>query len=185
MAIVTTWKKALERFREHQTTACHLLAIDSIVTLPKTCTDIGSSLSDVYKKEVANNWQILRKILENVQFLARQGIAFQGDTDEDSNFFQLFKLRANDDANMHAWLKKQDKYLSQEIQNEMINFIALRIVSNLAEDIRKNGFFSLMADECTDVSNKEQLAICLRHVDHNLVAHEEFIGFYHIPNFFF
>ena len=66
----------------------------------------------------------------------------------------------------------------------MINIIALRIVSDLAEGIRKNGYFSLMADECTDVSNKEQLAICLRHVDHNLVAHEEFIGFYHIPNIF-
>ena len=35
------WKKVLERFREHQTSACHLLAIDSIVTLPKTCADIA------------------------------------------------------------------------------------------------------------------------------------------------
>ena len=79
------WKKALERFREHQTSACHLLAIDSIVTLPKTGADIGSSLSDVYKTVVAKTRQILRKIFEYVQFLARQGIAFQGDTDEDSN----------------------------------------------------------------------------------------------------
>ena len=47
--------------------------------------------------------------------------AFQGDTDEDSNLFQLFKLRANDDASMHDWLKRHDKYLSHEIQNEMIN----------------------------------------------------------------
>ena len=67
------------------------------------------------------------------------------------------------------------------MQNEMIKIIALRIVSDLAEGIRKNGYFSLMADECTDISNKEQLA---RHVDHNLVAHEEFFGFYHIPNIF-
>ena len=39
--------------------------------------------------------------------------------------------------------------------------IALRIVSDLAEGIGKNGYFSLMADEYTDVSNKELLAICL------------------------
>ena len=70
------------------------------------------------------------------------------------------------------------------MQNEMIIIIALRIVSDLAEGIRMNGYFSLMADECTDVSNKEQLAVCLRQVDDNLVAHEEFIGFYHIPNIF-
>ena len=80
---------------------------------------------------------------------------------------------------MHGWLKRHDTYLSHEIQNEMINIIALRIVSDFAE-VSESGYFSLMADECTDVSNKEQLAICLRHLDHNLVAHEEFIGFYHI-----
>ena len=104
----------------------------------------GSSLSDVYKKDVAKNRQILRKIFENVQFLARQGIAFQGDTDEDSNFFQLFKLRANDDAIMYDRLKRHDKYHSREIQNEIL--LRLRIVSDLVEGIRKNGYFSLMAD---------------------------------------
>ena len=35
-----------------------------------------------------------------------------------------------------------------------------------------------MADECTDVSNKEQLAICFRWVDDDLEIHEEFV----VPN---
>ena len=39
----------------------------------------------------------------------------------------------------------------------MINILALRIVRSLAEGVRKNGYFSFMADECTDFSNKEQL----------------------------
>ena len=73
-----------------------------------------------------------------------QGIAFQGDTDEDSNFIELFKLRTNDDASMHDWLKRHDTYLSHDIQNEMINILALRIVSDLAEGIRKNGYFSVI-----------------------------------------
>ena len=42
--------------------------------------------------------------------------------------------------------------------------------------------FSLMADECVDVSNKEQLVICLRWVDHCLDVHEDFLGLYHIPD---
>ena len=33
-----------------------------------------------------------------------------------------------------------------------------------------------MADETTDISNTEQLALCLRFVDDQLVSHEEFIG---------
>lgn len=39
-----------------------------------------------------------------------------------------------------------------------------------------------MSDECTDVSNREQLVICIRWVDLNLEAHEEFIGLYKVDN---
>ena len=37
-----------------------------------------------------------------------------------------------------------------------------------------------MADECTDVSNKEQFTICLRWVDGNLVDHEDVLGLYNV-----
>ena len=39
-----------------------------------------------------------------------------------------------------------------------------------------------MADETTDVSNNEQLIICIRWVDKDLEVHEEFIGVYPIEN---
>ena len=37
-----------------------------------------------------------------------------------------------------------------------------------------------MADETADVSNKEQLVICIRWVDDGLTAHEDFIGMHPI-----
>ena len=38
--------------------------------------------------------------------------------------------------------------------------------------------FSIMADEATDASNKEQLAICARYVQQDtLVIEEQFLGF--------
>ena len=37
-----------------------------------------------------------------------------------------------------------------------------------------------MADECTDVSNKEQVIICLRWVDENFVDHEDVLGLYNV-----
>ena len=37
-----------------------------------------------------------------------------------------------------------------------------------------------MADECTDVSNKEQFTICIRWVDEKLVDHEDMIGMYNV-----
>ena len=37
-------------------------------------------------------------------------------------------------------------------------------------------FFSIMADECTDIANKEQIVICIRWVDNTLTDYEDVIG---------
>ena len=42
--------------------------------------------------------------------------------------------------------------------------------------------FSLMYDECTDVSSKQQLSMCVRWIDDSLNLHEGFLGFYELPN---
>ena len=39
-----------------------------------------------------------------------------------------------------------------------------------------------MADEATDSSNNEQLALCHRWVDHNFEAHENFMGIHKVEN---
>ena len=39
-----------------------------------------------------------------------------------------------------------------------------------------------MADEITDVSNKEQVAICLRSIDEGLEACEDFIGLHYVDS---
>ena len=48
--------------------------------------------------------------------------------------------------------------------------------------IREWKFFSIMADEGTDVSNIEQLSSCVRSVEDNLDVSEDFIGFYELDN---
>ena len=42
--------------------------------------------------------------------------------------------------------------------------------------------FSVMCDEYTDVSNKEQLTFCMRWVNNDLEISEKFLGFYEIPD---
>lgn len=80
------------------------------------------------------------------------------------------------------WIeKKSDKYVSHDLQNEVISIMANQLHRDLVRDI-SNSFFSTIADEYTDVSNNQQLVICLRWIDQNLDAHKDFLGFYHIPN---
>ena len=42
--------------------------------------------------------------------------------------------------------------------------------------------FSIMADECSDISNKEQFTICIRWVSEDIVAHEDLIGLYEVDS---
>ena len=49
--------------------------------------------------------------------------------------------------------------------------MASQIIHNLSKNIRESQCFTLMCDECTDVSNKEQLTICMRWNDQTLNDH--------------
>jgi len=92
-------------------------------------------------------------------------------------------LRANDDPKMHDYLaKKTDKYNSPQIQNELLQIMANSIVHKIADTIRNNTYFSLMADEVTDSSNRKQVAICLCWVDENFNAHEDFVGLHNVES---
>ena len=129
-------------------------------------------------RKKSDNRDCLRKILSSIRFLARQGISLRGDGDEsDGNYTQILKARGEDDSRIIEWLKrKNDKYTCGDAQNEMIQIMALSILRDIAQNIRNSVFYSIMADETTDLSNREQFVLVLRHVDEKLVANEEFIG---------
>ena len=50
---------------------------------------------------------MLLKILQNIRFLGRQGIALRGHSNLESNFIQLLNLRACEDQKIVNWLKKK------------------------------------------------------------------------------
>ena len=81
------------------------------------------------------------------------------------------------------WLeKKSDKYTSPEVQNEILQLMSHAILRAVVKQIQEADYFTIMLDECVDSSDNEQLAICIRYVDIDLVAHEEFLGLYHCPD---
>ena len=52
----------------------------------------------------------------------------------------------------------------------------LKVLHGIASDIAESGYSSIMADESTDVSNSEQLVICIRWVDKEMTVCKEYIG---------
>ena len=66
------------------------------------------------------------------------------------------------------------------MQNEMLKVMALQILRDVAANIRNSTFFSIMADETTDKTNREQVVIFLRWMDDNLLPHEDSIGMHKV-----
>ena len=172
------WKKALDSFKEHQKSKCHIAALTFEITIPQ-CGNIQEMTSKKIKSNMQENRKCLIKIIKTIQFLGRQGFALRGDeSDENSNFMQLLKLRSKDFLKLKEWLeKKTEKYTSHDIQNELLKLMAHQILREV-----RDSFYANICDEYTDISNNEQLTLCLRWVDELFNIHEDFLGFYQLEN---
>ena len=70
----------------------------------------------------------------------------------------------------------QHKYMHNDIQNELIELIAMQVLAKQLESILSGKFFGIIADEYSDISNKELLSLCFRWLK-NLRVHEDFVGY--------
>ena len=58
--------------------------------------------------------------------------------------------------------------------------MALSILRQISGNITRNGFFTVMADECTDIAKKEHFDIWIHWEDEILTDHEDVIGLYNV-----
>ena len=56
--------------------------------------------------------------------------------------------------------------------------MALQVLREITDAIQKAQYYTLMADEVTDISNREQVAVYMRWIDSDFQPHEDFIGLY-------
>ena len=176
----SNWKDATGEkgaFNTHQKSSTHKRAVEVMFTLPATTGNVGEMLSRAHAQERLANRDNLLKLFQNIQFLSRQGIALRGHDKRNSNFIQLLHLRSIDDSKILEYLaSKTDKHTSHQMQNEMLQVMALRILREICDLICGAAFYSIMADEVTNSSNREQVVVCLRWVDQHFEPHEEFVG---------
>ena len=91
-------------------------------------------------------------------------------------------MRADDNASLQSWLTRTKyKWLSHEVQNEMLELMAFNVLSVVLSDLQTAVSYSIMVDETTVCSTKEQIVLCFRHCDVGLQLglqmHEVFARF--------
>ena len=149
--------------------------------------DVLSMASSAHKQQQEKNLRMLTSVLECIKFCGQQGLALREHRFEDGanpgNFRALIDFRAQTDNILSNHLEhspRNARYLSSGIQNELIQVCGETIRESIIHDCRLSQFFSVLADETTDVSTTEQLSICVRFVEttgSQIKLREEFLGF--------
>ena len=179
----SNWKKAKQRMSGHARSEMHKHAL-----LLKSEPVISQAVSSAEKREQETARASLLKIVTTIRFLARQGLALRGHTEDSGNFVQLLELRAADSPELQRWLKRKESFTSHDVQNEILELLSHEVIRDITTDVVGNRteenseadlkFFAVIVDGTQDVSGKEQESINLRFVDDELNVREEFVGFY-------
>ena len=120
------------------------------------------------------------KQISSLMYLLRQVLAIRGHEDMEGNLLQLLKLREENCPGLNSWIQSR-KYFSPEILNEQIALMGLAALRELLKDIRSALYFSVIADEATDVCNKEQMCVSIRWVDNCFEIHEDPVELIQVP----
>ena len=83
------------------------------------------------------------------------------------NFIELVHFRAETDEVLANHLKNAPRnalYTSKTIQNSLIEVVRQHILRDILSEVNKAKYYTIIADEVTDLSNKEQLSLALRYV---------------------
>ena len=104
----TYWKEAVTAFKRHANSARHREAIEAVETLPAQVQGTGELLDASTQSEKALNRSMCTRIMQNLCYLARQGLALRGHgSGDNSNFTQLLLLRPHDCSEILTWMAKR------------------------------------------------------------------------------
>ncbi|XP_042009176.1 zinc finger MYM-type protein 1-like [Salvia splendens] len=125
----------------------------------------GDNVRDVINNEYNDR---LKASISCLRYLLGQGMAFRGHRE------------GEDSLNRGNFLDGNCQLTSPTIQKDIINCCAKETMKRIVDDLGDD-YFAILADESSNVSQKEQLALCLRYVEKKRgKVVERFIGLVHV-----
>ncbi|XP_057990589.1 uncharacterized protein LOC131172970 [Hevea brasiliensis] len=187
----TNWRKK-ERLREHvrDHNSDHNKCWFACEDLMNQAQHIEVSFSKQSEQSKIEYHCRLNASIIYLRYLLMQGLAFRGNDEFENSlnqgtFLELLKVLAlcNEEINNVVLKNAPDnlKLTFPNIQRDIINAAAIEttkaIIINLRDDL-----FSILVDECRDVSVKKQMGVVIRYVNGFGCVVERFISLAHVQN---
>ena len=178
-----SWKRT-DQLTDHAKRGYHLTSLtkmaEFITRYQQPSAAINIHMQVAAKQRLEDNQRVIESLFKVVLLCGMQGLALRGHRDDhiewdeereesgnQGNFTALVRFRAETDEILKKHLHnapRNAKYMSKTIQNQLIDIIGQCIQMEILDEVKDAKFYSIIADEVCDVSNKEQLSLCLRYV---------------------
>ncbi|KAJ6649894.1 Zinc finger MYM-type protein 1 [Pseudolycoriella hygida] len=199
-------RHATTRVKEHESSDVHITAAEAYLRFDRT-----QRIENLINKEqtllrisnVRNNQDIVKRIVNWVLCIGRQGIAYRGNfestkywTDKSvnpGNLLEIIRTASQQDEKLRSHLEKclevssyddidvkgprgrgrRVTYLSKSTFNKLIIGIGDSMKKTIVNEIKSCGFYSLMVDSTQDVSGYEQCSLVVRYINKTTFDVEE------------
>ena len=173
-----TWKKATEKFKEHEDSFTHKNACAATASGNAAKRSIAATLSSQILEQQELRRQGLLSHFRTLKTLLRQGVAIRGKTDIESNIYQFDLDKSANDKGLQLLLNEKRYTTAHDILDEQERMLVLKARRELLGGVLEKDFYSILADESSDVSKKEQLSFCVRTCTDEYEVSEDFIGIF-------
>jgi hypothetical protein len=199
---LSSYKDAKEDFRVHENNDYHkknLIKSQNFVDIVEgQKINIETAIDSAKQRIIESNRQKLIPVIKTIIFCGVQNIPLRGhrddgfislnddDGDETSinrgNFRALLKFRVDaGDKILEEHLQTaahNATFISKTTQNELIQCCGEIIQNKIVKKVKASQFYSVLADETTDIGISEQLSVCIRYFNQETCTIEEaFLGF--------
>ena len=187
----SNWNKC-QRLNKHEggVKSIHNQAQEKFNFFLKQESSIPNVLVKISREDMRLYIARLTHSLRCVRFILNQGLAFRGkyeceESSNKGNFLELLTWLAESNEEIDKIVLNNAPGNCQlkcpSIQKEIANFCASETTRHIIEELGDD-HFSILADESSDASYKEQLALCLRYVDKQGRVCERFLGVIHVAD---
>ncbi|XP_039271809.2 52 kDa repressor of the inhibitor of the protein kinase-like [Styela clava] len=200
---MNNYKDATSILAAHATKEYHQLAhtkAENFIQIQRSSRgNVVEQMSQNRANRAHENRKGMLSLINIVKLCGRQMLSFRGHRDfgkidqpedfetneNEGNFRALVRFRIQSgDEDLRRFILSSGinaQYTSWSTQNEIVQLCGGFVRKALVQRISESGYFSVLADETSDVSNCEQFSICVRYVhkpfEGKYELREDFLGF--------